>query len=789
VEGDDERNNSSDSGFVNQNWSPSGSAVRSTALKTPAFVPLQQQPQYDEFRRQAESYTFRQSSLTGLTRSNTRDSSSASPEPEGPEQRGAHVSAARRSSNVDPMDSVPYLSGTADSSAESDSGRDYLMSGKESSFSPSQAVPRYLQDERLTRLSLPNAHDATSSLNSSSDSIPHAVQRASTLPTNTDSDISLLAVTRLSELLDSSHHPHLLIDFRTAALFMQSRLPGALNLCIPTMLIKRPSYGVERLASAFEKDKRAMEHFLKWKKCKYIIGYDSKSDTLKDADMLVHVMKKFIKEGFSGQCLIVKGGYEAFAKQVPQRIDRHPVGSGSSSSRSSSVDSAMNGATVANVAGGCLMPKQKTAANPFFSNIRQNMDLIGGVGQIAISRPSQLDNDTERLLPRWMQNAIRNGDRGKEVAEMFYNIEVAEKKRMEGALSMKVAWDNGSASGAGSASPGGSAASSFQLAGVEKGAKNRYNNIWPYDHARVRLQQFSPDSCDYINASHISTRFSKKRYIASQAPLPATFNDFWASIWDQDVRVIVMLTAEQEGGQVKCHPYWKSRTYGNLKLKVLSERKIAIDTEEPKNDSASSEASDNVPSRDDRPYLTARTLALTHTQHPFVPMREITQIQYSAWPDFGTPTSPRHLLGVVRQVDRVIRLTSAASPNSSFSSLSLSGELAAAGGAVPAYDGPQRPVLVHCSAGCGRTGTFCTVDSVLDYLRHSAFSEQTQAGQRHLGDKRKRPGSLVDSDDEIDIIAEVVAEFRSQRLSMVQTLRQYVLCYESVLDWMVGQMA
>lgn len=98
-----------------------------------------------------------------------------------------------------------------------------------------------------------------------------------------------------------------------------------------------------------------------------------------------------------------------------------------------------------------------------------------------------------------------------------------------------------------------------------------------------------------------------------------------------------------------------------------------------------------------------------------------------------------------------------------------------------------RPLVVHCSAGCGRTGTFCTVDSVIDMLKRQRAERQS---------KRSRSPDAMDIDDDndswlfrddIDLIAKAVEDLRSQRLSMVQSLRQFVLCYESVAEWVVRE--
>jgi len=145
-------------------------------------------------------------------------------------------------------------------------------------------------------------------------------------------------------------------------------------------------------------------------------------------------------------------------------------------------------------------------------------------------------------------------------------------------------------------------------------------------------------------------------------------------------------------------------------------------------------------------------------------MREITQIHYADWPDFGAPASPVELLGLVDQVNKYVR--------SSASNGGRPEEVAPKG---------QRPVLVHCSAGCGRTGTFCTIDSVIDMLKRQKLSHDARDDRMDVD-----AGDWVDRDD-VDLVAKAVDEFRHQRLSMVQNLRQFVLCYESILQWIAAQ--
>ncbi len=129
-----------------------------------------------------------------------------------------------------------------------------------------------------------------------------------------------------------------------------------------------------------------------------------------------------------------------------------------------------------------------------------------------IQFPEELTPGSEKILPRWLLQAAAKEDHGKKVSDKFLHLEVAEQLRMNKALSSGVSYGTSTGN-----------SKDVRIAGIEKGGKNRYNNIWPFEHARVRLQGRPDGACDYVNASHIKASRSNKRYIASQGPLPATF--------------------------------------------------------------------------------------------------------------------------------------------------------------------------------------------------------------------------------------------------------------------------
>ena len=631
--------------------------------------------------------------------------------------------------------------------------------------SPMSMTPRHsVVEDKAPRLSLPVNDMHASSL--------HKVQsRSDTLPsTNQSQSPSMVNPKLVAELLQ---HPHqvLVLDLRVYQQYVTSRIRGSLNLCIPTTLLKRPAFTTQKLTETFssQSDKAKFET---WQNCKYIIAYDACSSQPKEAMIPFNVLKKFATEGWKGTGYVVKGGFQGFAKMEPSWVDK-------------GAKNAANGATnptlsisppaqdVLAVAGGCAMPSAKSAANPFFGNIRQNMDLLDGVGQMPVKKPSQMSELSEQNLPTWLRRASKSSDQGKRVSDKFLNLEKSEQKRMQDALGGPVCYG-----------PDGPTRDQVQVAGIEKGSKNRYNNIFPFDHSRVRLQNVPRGDCDYVNASHVKAEYSNRQYIATQAPIPSTFHDFWRVVWEQGVRVIVMLTAESEGGQVKSHPYWRAGEYGPFKVKAMSERKILLGSKEETTKSSSLQrptlgqrrsTTDNLtssfknsssPTLED-PSVVVRTFTLAHSAYPFQPMREITQLHYSQWPDFGAPASPTAILNLVEQMNKCVRGSS--SPRSAI-------------GPDEAVIEGEKPIIVHCSAGCGRTGTFCTIDSVIDMLKRQRMARKEDDEDR----------MDVDGDDWIkredeDLVAKTVNDFRHQRLSMVQNLRQFVLCYESILEWIMAQ--
>ena len=350
---------------------------------------------------------------------------------------------------------------------------------------------------------------------------------------------------------------------------------------------------------------------------------------------------------------------------------------------------------------------QVPGAPAFFSNIRQNMDLHGGVGPLIPINAPPIPPSLQSRLPKWLAEVAYSPSGAQILAKRWETIELGEKQRLESVLMR-----NGM-SGRFSIS-----------AAMERGEKNRYPNIWPFEWNRVKIPQMV-DGQDYFNGSYIQDGQGIRRYIATQAPLPGTFEDFWKVIWGEGVQVIVCLTAMDDCGQVcfprcvllikiKCHPYWRQGTIGDMQVTPVHETIVSLGAGQT---------------------AVMRTLMLQNLAEPFASIREIIQIHYEGWPDFGTPAEATTIVSLVRLLNDVI---------------SRGGK------------SNDAPVVVHCSAGCGRSGTFCIVDSVIN--------------------------SMDGVDGEEDIIYRRVLKIREQRMSLVQTLRQYVLCYVCVLHHVLSTM-
>ncbi|KAL7900444.1 hypothetical protein HDV64DRAFT_268080 [Trichoderma sp. TUCIM 5745] len=843
-----------ESSGLGNNWSPASSSIKSFTATLPKPVTLESNPDigFEEFRRQVD---LNRGASFALSTSHYIQPNPAPKRPQvlrwhthasdtGSESSFPRALSSARDHPPSRMD-VDQVSLQDSAYMSSESKRNSEASLPTMQFPGS--IPRFESPlpmdpaQSQTTLTRAEERDPRLSVTEHRPEPPSPqikdIRRSATLPTKLEpGQPSMISAAALKEIIEKEDDDSvLLLDIRSFANYATSRIRGALNLCLPSTLLKRAMYNTEKLQQMFGSNNEAVEKFSTWRDASWIIVYDARASDNRDTDGARHMIQKFTNEGFLGETGILRGGFQGLLSTNPDMIDNS-----SGDPSKSSGGPGLIGGGLAPVIGGVMLP---TTKNPFFSNIRQNMDLADGVGQRDVSWPQGLEPEE---LPQWLREAADQPDHGKKVSDRFLRIEQDEKTRMQNAYA---------AFNENNVSHNPAVNGRVQLCGVEKGGKNRYKDILPFEHARVKLQNKPEGSCDYINASHLTASRSNKRYIASQGPLPATFEDFWSVVWEQDVRVIIMLTAESEGGQMKCHPYWNDREYGPMQLKKLSEKKASLDLDKHKSNAAttqstmpSGEASRKranttttleAPATNPAPaqpetFVTIRKFALSHAGQAFAPIREITHLHFSSWPDFGAPAQPSHLLALVELANVMQRAALPVETASIIKSSKIAHGLAPITWYdEPEADGASRPMLVHCSAGCGRTGAFCTVDSVIDMMKRQRLSKmpggqpqvQPSAADMQMDlddaispmtnrqmsfkfdvdhqptldrqmsftfDLDHQPSfeeteAQLDlswmQDDSLDLIQKTVEDFREQRISMVQSLQQYVLCYETVLEW------
>ncbi|XP_045538702.1 tyrosine-protein phosphatase non-receptor type 9-like [Papilio machaon] len=251
-------------------------------------------------------------------------------------------------------------------------------------------------------------------------------------------------------------------------------------------------------------------------------------------------------------------------------------------------------------------------------------------------------------------------------------------------------------------------------------SKNRYTDVLCYDHSRVLLSQTDPEdpTTDYINANYVDGYKQKNAFICTQGPLPKTFSDFWRMVWEQGCLVVVMTTRAVERGRVKCGQYWPAAVGARALHPPFALLTEAVDVEDD--------------------YIISH-LVLTDLRTE--QSRRVWHGQYVRWPDYGVPGGGR-----AQPVLRFLQLVRRAQRTA----------LADLGDAWAGHSrGP--PIVVHCSAGIGRTGTFITLDVCTSRLSAEGVAD----------------------------VRGTVERVRAQRAHSIQMPDQYVFCHLALLEYAV----
>ncbi|XP_058481200.1 tyrosine-protein phosphatase non-receptor type 12 isoform X3 [Solea solea] len=243
--------------------------------------------------------------------------------------------------------------------------------------------------------------------------------------------------------------------------------------------------------------------------------------------------------------------------------------------------------------------------------------------------------------------------------------------------------------------------------------KNRYKDILPFDHTRVKVAlKTSNQDTDYINANFIKGMDGPEAYIATQGPLPNTVIDFWRMNWEYNVAVIVMACREFEMGRKKCERYFPMLQDEPMSFGPF---RIACESEQARTD------------------YNIRTLAVEHENET----RRITQFHYMNWPDHDVPSSFDSILDMI--------------------------------GLMREYqENDDVPICVHCSAGCGRTGAICAIDYTWNLLKAGKIPEDFNVF-RLIQEMRTQRHSAVQTKEQYELVHKAIAQLFEKQLLLLES--------------------
>lgn len=546
----------------------------------------------------------------------------------------------------------------------------------------------------------------------------------------------------------------LVIDVRPFNLYSVLRLHTAHNICIPSTLLRRPRYDVTHVINSASLPAATKKRLLEFHPAKVLV-YDAASTADHASLSLCQTVNKFLAHDCF-EVAYLQGGLNAVDQllvdtniSLPSRSPVSPQTPKSAFMPNSDVLKSgdrllmsTDAQEPASFLSGFSLPSATAPNQKMLLSIKKTLPRLDTTGDYThtIRLPEGFVEKMDKL-PKWLQFLTK--DYGTEnynkniiegLSEKFNRLEKSEQLRLSMAIDNfdKNARADGKSPSHLHDSPGGQCTPltlcpycddiNYTIPkGIEYGHKNRYNNIWPYEHSRVCLVS-SPCSAvkeapdDYFNANYIHfDKLSRTKYIATQNPLESTNEDFWTTVWYNGVNGIVCL---------------------NNPLLISPRTYYDSDVHFPRRD-----ISIKIIQKEDFDGFSMRKIEVTKHEKT----KTVYHFAYSDWPDFGTPDNFYTVFNMIRLKNEKL-------------------------GRVGAQNASQVwDLLVHCSAGCGRTGCFITLDMVLD-----CFENPTS--------------DSLDAWGEVDLVYKSVQFQRQQRVSMVQNLEQFIYCYESVLNYVVEKL-
>ncbi|KAH3678549.1 hypothetical protein WICMUC_001358 [Wickerhamomyces mucosus] len=476
----------------------------------------------------------------------------------------------------------------------------------------------------------------------------------------------------------------LIIDVRSYLEFNKNHIKGSINFNLPTTLLKRSNFNLTKcLNNISPAEKSKLFEFLESSTVNHskILIYDDFKIINNEIPLKIYgTINKFIEYDYNGDILILSNGFQSLQNDYPHLTqplkDDEEIKSKPKFVNNRSL-SLVNLPTLQalNLSNFSLPDKNTNDAGcgTFNFKIRHNEEIMDYDNDSRIlddfkQLSSNLSHPSE-ALPIWFQNLLNLPKQS--LLNNFKTLEINEKNYIN-----KLIRSNSLSSG------------------IELGYKNRYKDIFPYEHSRVRLNDDLYINANHLNCHQILTNI-RLDYIATQAPLLSTVSDFCQVLNDFKTNLIISLTNEFENGVEKCFPFWNQSS----EIKSIDSFKL----------------SENI---------LIRKLSINN--------ESVFQFQVLEWFDFD----------VIQECQKsdLLKL------------IFLKRELTSKGLI-------NELTLVHCSAGCGRTGTFCTIDSIINSILNSD----------------------IKFNEDQDPIFQVVKIFREQRISMVQNLRQYLFIYEFLI--------